>query len=115
MTEALLVGVGGMFGAVFRYVVSRLFSRLSTGFPWATLTVNLLGSYLLGVAIALFSDPQLLQLLGTGFLGAFTTFSTFSYEAFQLMREGKKRACFMYMGISLLAGVLLAGIGYHSV
>lgn len=94
MRLILAVGMGGFVGAVARYLVGGWVQRLlPAAFPYGTLAVNLLGSLALGAVFELGTargalDPQLRLVLGVGVLGAFTTFSTFSLETFNLLREG---------------------------
>jgi CrcB protein len=91
---ALLVASGGMVGSLARYALAGLVQRLSdASFPVGTLAVNVLGSFLLGLIMALSLERGALGaeariLLGTGFCGGFTTMSTFAYETMALTREG---------------------------
>lgn len=89
---ALLVIAGGMLGAPARYLTDLLVqSRHTSRLPWGTLTVNVVGSFILGLVAGLTSvhhaPPWVLTLVGTGFCGALTTFSTFSFETFRLLDE----------------------------
>ena len=91
----LLVGIGGFFGSIARYAVSKASVILFGGkFPLGTLFVNVTGSFVLGCIIgaACFrstADENLKMLIGTGFIGAYTTFSTFSAETILLFQEGR--------------------------
>ena len=89
--ELLLIGVGGFFGAIFRYLISGIVP-VKFGIPTGTLAVNLIGSFILGFLLycSLFAPipTEYKLLIGTGFCGALTTFSTFSYETFVLVDEG---------------------------
>ncbi|ACV24409.1 fluoride efflux transporter CrcB [Methanocaldococcus fervens] len=89
--ELLLIGVGGFFGAVFRYIISGIIP-VKFGIPTGTLAVNLIGSFILGFLLysSLFTSisTEYKLFIGTGFCGALTTFSTFSYETFALIDEG---------------------------
>ena len=109
MRLILLVGAGGFLGAVARYLVGGWVQRLlPAAFPYGTLAVNVVGSLLLGAVYELGTargalDPQLRLMLGVGVLGAFTTFSTFSLETLNLLREG---SVFM-AGTNVLTNVLV--------
>ena len=120
----LLVGVGGFIGANARFVVARLVGGLvDTGFPVATFLINVSGSLLLGIIGTLVaqrltphSDAVRLA-LGVGFLGAYTTFSTFEFETNALVQQGDWAAAAINVGASvtigflaLRAGVALAGL-----
>lgn len=106
----LLVVLAGALGAPARFVVERAVSR-RTGWGWGTVTVNLLGSFLLGLlaggaeAHGWSSDLRLVA--GTGFLGAFTTFSAFTVECVRL--PGRARAT--YLGVSVVGGLAAAAVG----
>lgn len=93
MTNVLLVALGGSIGAVLRYLLSIFMIQLfGSSFPFGTLLVNLLGSFLMGVVYALGQlshvSPEIKALIGVGLLGALTTFSTFSNETLLLLQEG---------------------------
>jgi len=113
--NALAVGLGGIVGGLCRYIVSLLIGANGVGsFPWATLLINLSGSFLLGLltyaAIPLL-HPRLQLALTTGFLGAYTTFSAFSLETVQLLSERMYGSAALYVAASLAFGLLLAWIG----
>jgi fluoride exporter len=112
MIEVIYVSIGGFFGAISRYAVSKkIQENTKTGFPLGTLTVNLVGAFLLGVLFgAPISDP-IYTLLGIGFMGAFTTFSTFKLESNELRKSGKTKFLYSYLLVSYLFGVLLAYLG----
>ncbi len=94
MHAYVLVGIGGLLGANARYLVSVWAAgRFGTAFPYGTMLINVSGSFLLGlllreVARQFGDDPDTRLLAGTGFLGAYTTFSTFTYESVALLRQG---------------------------
>ena len=93
MNNLLLVALGGSIGAVFRYLISIFMIQVfGSSFPFGTLLVNILGSFLMGVIYALGQmshiSPELKALIGIGLLGALTTFSTFSNETLLLLQEG---------------------------
>lgn len=94
MNNILFVALGGSIGAVFRYLLSLFMLQLfGSGFPFGTLLVNILGSFLMGVVYALGQvshlSPELKALVGVGLLGALTTFSTFSNETLLLIQQGE--------------------------
>ncbi len=95
MHKIFLVGIGAGFGGAFRYYIANSVQRMfPMSFPVGTLTVNLLGSFILGLLIFGLDDKGLLTAgwritLAVGFCGGFTTFSTFSFETFALLRESE--------------------------
>ncbi|QQE77371.1 fluoride efflux transporter CrcB [Alicyclobacillus sp. SO9] len=115
----LLVGLGGSIGALLRYQISRWIDMRGfwLSFPTATLIVNITGAFLLGwltnsiagLFPSLGSAPMLF--LGTGVCGAYTTFSTFTYEALMLFQEGRVLAGITYMSLSFLLGTAAAAVG----
>ncbi|GIU25202.1 fluoride efflux transporter CrcB [Shewanella sp. MBTL60-007] len=93
MNNVLFVALGGSIGAVFRYLISLLMLQVfGSGFPFGTLVVNILGSFLMGVIYALGQvselSPEIKAFIGVGMLGALTTFSTFSNETLLLIQQG---------------------------
>ena len=88
----LYIGIGGFIGAVLRFIISGWVQRIfGSFFPYGTLSVNVLGSLLIGFLVMLFEDmisPEWKALAITGLLGALTTFSTFSYETVVMLQEG---------------------------
>jgi len=93
MTNILFVALGGSIGAVLRYLMSIFMIQVfGSSFPFGTLLVNVLGSFLMGIVYALRQlshlSPEVKSLVGVGLLGALTTFSTFSNETLLLMQEG---------------------------
>jgi len=103
----LLVALGAAIGAPLRYLSDRAIqARQDSVFPWGTFTVNVVGSLLLGFLIGLPVDSALTALLGTGFCGALTTYSTFSYETLKLARSGAR-----LLAVANAVGSVLAGLG----
>jgi CrcB protein len=105
----LLVALGAAVGAPLRYLVDRLVqSRHDSLFPWGTWAVNVAGSFLLGLLAAgadrAVSAP-VTALVGVGFCGAFTTYSTFSYETVRLAEEGAWFPAVANVAVSLVAGL----------
>jgi len=114
----LLVGVGGFIGANARFVVARLVgAAFETRFPLGTFVINISGSFLLGVlgtvvAQRVFPSSEAMRLaLGVGFLGAFTTFSTFEFETHALFDDGSWLTATANMFASLLVGLLAVRAG----
>jgi len=111
MIDVVAVGVGGFLGAVGRYLVAKIVSKIwSNDFPLATFMVNMLGSFALGLLVAhpYFAYPlmggSVRLAIGVGFLGSFTTYSTFIYESFRLSKRGKVWLGFSYMLASMALG-----------
>lgn len=113
---ALQVALGGAIGATCRYLTNvAMRTMLGVGFPWGTLTVNVVGSFLMGVLVVVLErkgGAYLVPLVMTGILGGFTTFSAFSLDAVFLVEEGKTMLALIYMSASVLVSVaaLVAGL-----
>ncbi|MGA3538606.1 fluoride efflux transporter FluC [Micromonosporaceae bacterium DT194] len=123
---ALLIALGAAVGAPLRYLIDRAVqARHRGGFPWGTLVVNVTGSLLLGFVIGAAAsgangagdngfaaaDGPLVALLGTGFCGALTTYSTFGYETVRLHERGETRAALGNAVLSVAAASVAAGTG----
>jgi len=119
MHHILLVAFGGALGSVCRYLVGIGALRLmGPSFPWGTLTVNVAGSFAIGVLAELIvarfgASAELRLLLITGFLGGFTTFSAFALDAVTLFERGASLAATIYLVLSIGASIAaaIAGIG----
>lgn len=112
MIHITLVIIGGFFGAISRFSISNwIKGKYSTSFPIATLMVNLVGSFLLGLLIGGDFGHTWSLLLGTGFMGAFTTFSTFKLENIQFFVERNKKLLVVYLGVTYSIGIVLAFLG----
>lgn len=108
----LLVLIGGAIGAPVRYLTDRLVqSRHDSGFPWGTFTVNTVGSLILGVVLGSSASPELTALIGTGFCGALTTYSTFGYETVALASTRRHLHATLNALGSIAAGLGAAGLG----
>jgi CrcB protein len=117
MSPLLAVALGAVVGAPLRYHLDRLVqNRLDSVFPWGTLLVNVLGCLVLGFLWSGSQSgalgPSSYALLGTGFCGAFTTYSTFSFETLRLAESGAFRAAAVNVGASLGAGLGAALLGF---
>jgi len=112
----LLIALGGALGSLARYGLGGLVQGNRTGFPYGTLAVNVLGCLVMGVLMGLvgsnIAKPEHRLFVGIGFLGAFTTFSTFSYEALQLFERQQPALGLLYIGASLLGCLLAITAGY---
>ena len=112
----LLVALGAVVGAPLRYLTDRFIqARHDTTFPWGTLTVNVAGSlimgFLTGAAAAGRLDSMIVTVLGPGFCGALTTYSTFGYETLRLAEDGSRFLASANIAINLFAGLGAAFIG----
>ncbi len=115
--DYIFIGLGGTLGALARYFLSQAAARRwPVGFPAGTFFINISGSFLLGFLFVLFSRPgvdlhQWKALTTTGFLGAFTTFSTFSYELVKLRESHTEATAWRYLTSSIVFGLLAAWLG----
>ncbi len=113
----LLVGAGGAVGSMLRYAVSYAMNKyVQHPFPFGTFIINIVGSLLIGVLFGLASRNQWLQeggmlILATGFCGGFTTFSAFALENVNLMQKGQSVTAVIYIGLSVIVGLLLCRVG----
>ena len=120
MKMYLIVAAGGAFGAMARYGTVVAVGRFTgLGFPWGTITVNLVGSLVLGLLIGglahgLHLSQEARALVVVGFLGAFTTFSTFSLDTVILIQRGEWTPALGYVLGSVFAGIALFFIGLRA-
>ena len=112
------VAIGSAVGGVIRYLLGGAIQRaLAASFPVGTLVINVTGSALLGFIFRYALEtpavtPEIRALLGVGFCGGYTTFSTFSYETLTLLEDGDWRRAGLYVGGSLIGSVLAAFLGF---
>jgi CrcB protein len=103
-----MIAVGGAFGALARYQIAAMIqARIPAGFPWGTFVVNISGCLIMGIAATLLTDrlvvhPNWRFLIPIGFIGAYTTFSTFEYETFRAVTEG----AWLVGGLNVLTSVV---------
>jgi len=110
---ALLIAVGAAVGAVLRYLVDRAVqARHGSVFPWGTFTVNVGGSMLLGLLAGGAVTGAVTALVGVGFCGALTTYSTFGYETMRLAERGSRRYALLNVVANVAAGLAGAALGY---
>jgi fluoride exporter len=114
LLKYLMVGVGGCFGSILRFWVgSYIGSRMGTRFPYGTLVINISGSFLVGLVFAVLTaktswSPNWRYLIPIGFIGGFTTFSSFEYETLRTIQDGQ-------FGLGLLYVALSVGVGFVAV
>ncbi|WP_217586029.1 fluoride efflux transporter CrcB [Lentibacillus saliphilus] len=116
MNKLVCVMIGGFVGSILRYYASVIV--ISEGFPWPTLAVNLIGCFLLAwllttAVVKKTIHPNVSLLLGTGLLGSFTTFSTFSLETVRMIDMGHIGLAVIYVSVSIFIGLLLAYTGVN--
>jgi CrcB protein len=112
ISASALVAAGGFSGALCRFFVTKwVTKRWVTELPIATLFINILGSFLLGVLIGSEMDHSTVLFAGTGFMGAFTTFSTFKLENIQLHAKRNWNSLMRYLFFSYVGGLLFAFLG----
>ncbi len=116
----LYVMIGGAFGASLRYLISSKVNQILVSkllFPWGTFAVNIIGSLIIGILMGLFEfkevSPEIRLMFITGFLGALTTFSSFSYETFSLFRDGDIKLALLNIILNNLFCILFTFIGYR--
>jgi len=117
MLRLVYIAVGGAAGALLRYWASGVAHRVwGSGFPWGTLSVNLIGSFIIGFLWGMFESMVVSQqariFLFVGLLGSFTTFSTFSLESFHLIRDGEYGLFFVNIVSSFILGIAFVFAGY---
>lgn len=116
MLEYLLVAAGAAIGAPLRYLTDRAVQgRLGAALPWGTLTVNVVGSLVLGLltgATLNAGGSDLRLLIGTGFCGALTTYSTLSFETVRLVEQRARLLAAANLLVTVLAGIGAVGLGY---
>lgn len=117
MRQIILVGVGSFLGGIARYISTLVINqKLNTDFPYATLSINIFGCLLIGIVYGIFeksimsSDWKLF--LATGICGGFTTFSAFSNESLDLLKQGNTLGMLTYIGVSILFGLIATYLGY---
>lgn len=120
MLKLLIIGAGGFIGAILRYQVSGWAHKIfGSDFPYGTLSVNVIGSFLLGFFLVLANTKLIVpdvykNLIAIGILGAFTTYSTFSYETFSLLQLNLIKQAFINIGLNVILGLLAIWLGMIS-
>jgi fluoride exporter len=117
MKIALIIGAGGFIGSIGRYLLQQLVhQKVATTFPLGTMIVNIVGCLIIGIIYALSEKgnvltPEWRMFLATGLCGGFTTFSTFSYESLNLLRDGQFLYVGLYVGLSVILGIAATWLG----
>ena len=117
LSNCLIIGLGGFLGAIARYIVALwIGQRWGRTFPLGTFVVNVSGSFLISLLMSLFTErfmvnPQLRLFLVIGFLGAYTTFSTFEYETGNLVKDGEWSMALANVILSVIAGFVALKFG----
>jgi fluoride exporter len=117
MTKYWMVGIGGFVGSIARFWLGAYITyRMGARFPYGTFVINISGSFLIGLVVTLLAErthwgPNLIYLVPIGFIGAYTTFSTFEFEAFRSVRNGDLLLTFLYVLLSVAVGFLAVWLG----
>ncbi len=112
-----MVGIGGFLGAVARFWLGAYIgNKMGTRFPYGTFVINISGSFLIGLILTLLTEyshwsPNWRYLIPVGFIGAYTTFSTFEYETLRSLQDGQADMAFLNVGLSVAVGFLAVWFG----
>ena len=113
----MMIALGGALGAVSRFLLGNAVSKaVGSALPYGTFVINVIGCFAMGLLMTLIVDREILPaawrlFLCVGFLGGFTTFSSFGYEALMMLTEGRLLAVLAYVGGSVALGLVAAGLG----
>jgi CrcB protein len=114
MKNFIWVGVGGMMGAIARYLLGSIIKSVT--FPYATGLINILGAIIMGIVMGLAAkgqiSPSLRLFLATGICGGFTTFSAFAWENLELLQQQRYGSFLVYTAGTLALGIIATAIGY---
>jgi fluoride exporter len=117
MTKFLMVAIGGALGSVLRFWVGTYISgRMGTRFPYGTLVINITASFLIGFIITILTNrtewnPNWRYLIPIGFIGGYSTFSTFEYETFRVLESGEYLLTALNVGLSVVLGFIAVWLG----
>jgi fluoride exporter len=110
LLKYFMVGLGGCLGSILRFWLgSYIGSRLGSRFPYGTFVINVTGSFLIGMILAILAEkthwsPNWRYLIPIGFIGGYTTFSTFEYETFRLFQDGQVMGALLNVTLSVIVG-----------
>ncbi|BCS81908.1 fluoride efflux transporter CrcB [Anaerocellum diazotrophicum] len=108
----LVVGAGGVIGAILRYIVGKIFREvMDRDHPVATLFINMIGSFLIGYLSTKHLSSEYKLFLMTGLLGGFTTYSTFMFETSRYIKKEKHIKAIIYIFVSIISGITAACVG----
>ncbi|NKI32996.1 fluoride efflux transporter CrcB [Croceivirga thetidis] len=118
MKQVILVFIGGGLGSALRYLISIRLNPILNHFYLGTFLVNIIGCLLIGLLLGLGSKEDIISpstslLLATGFCGGFTTFSTFAFEKYDLLKAGNLMAFSLYLGLSVIVGIISVALGLY--
>lgn len=111
MISLVLVGIGGFFGALFRFSIDQWINKKNVSFPYNTLIVNVVGSFALGSLLNITIHQTVYLLINIGLLGSFTTFSTLTLDMFNLYKNRQWVSLFIYMTLTYVGGLIAAFTG----
>ncbi|GGA87026.1 fluoride efflux transporter FluC [Ornithinibacillus halotolerans] len=112
MINFILVTTGGFLGSIARAIISKRYNNRFALKHFGTFLVNIIGSFLLGIIINLQVQTSVNLFFGIGFLGSFTTFSTFKIENLSLLNTAKRKQALLYISITYILGIGMAGLGF---
>lgn len=118
MKNIFYIFLGGGFGSILRYAISKLFMADKSSFPWSTLIANFIGCFIIGIVLGWFLNnnkqySDLYVFLSIGFCGGLTTFSTFSVEGLAYLKNGDLLIFITYLLFSIIGSILLTALGYY--
>jgi len=118
MKNIFYIFLGGGFGSILRYAISKLFMADKSSFPWSTLIANFIGCFIIGIVLGWFINnnkqySDLYVFLSIGFCGGLTTFSTFSVEGLAYLKNGDLLIFITYLLFSIIGSILLTALGYY--
>ena len=118
MKNIFYIFLGGGFGSILRYAISKLFMADKSSFPWSTLIANFIGCFIIGIILGWFINnnkqySDLYVFLSIGFCGGLTTFSTFSVEGLAYLKNGDLLIFITYLLFSIIGSILLTALGYY--